>query len=176
MEYIGTKESSQGTNLGTIGNIFQVLPSTAVDPGYGLSYVDGNSASSTAAYVAALEQANGGSLSAALSQYSGGAYNGSDMASVLDGSTAGSTAGVSGTTGTTGSTSTGSTGSTSTGATGSTGSTSTGSSGIFGTLAGWLGLSSMTDVLFLVVAVMLIGAGLFALVMSNKDLPIPIPV
>jgi hypothetical protein len=82
MEYIGAQESSQGTNLGSIGNIFQVIPSTAENPGYGLSSVDGNDPESVGAYVAALTKADG-SESSALSQYSGGAYNGSNIASVL---------------------------------------------------------------------------------------------
>lgn len=47
-------ESSYGTNLGTIGNVFQVLPSTASSPGYGLSSVNGNDPMSVGAFFSSI--------------------------------------------------------------------------------------------------------------------------
>jgi hypothetical protein len=76
MAALGGAESSQGTNLGTIGNIFQILPSTAANPGYGLPPLDGNSAISAGSYLNALYQgpANG-NLATAYGMYQGGAGN-----------------------------------------------------------------------------------------------------
>jgi hypothetical protein len=77
LEALGATESSQGTNLGSIGNVFQILPSTAAKPGYGLTGpLDGNNAYDAGAYLSALENgpANG-SLSAAFAMYQGGAGN-----------------------------------------------------------------------------------------------------
>lgn len=168
MEYIGTKESSQGSNLGSIGNIFQVVPSTAIQPGYGLLSVDGNDPSSTAAYVAALRNANGGSLSAALSQYSGGAYDGSDMSTVLGSAT--QTSASSGSTSSTSSLLNTNVGNLLGGSVGQAVSNLTTSNGSAATQIGsWLGLTiSGTDLLFIIVAIMLIGAGLLSLVLSSK--------
>lgn len=84
LEALGASESSQGTNLGSIGNTFQVLPSTAANPGYGLSSVDGNDPYSVGAYLSALQQgpANG-SLAGALSLYQGGGTPNAAMSSFL---------------------------------------------------------------------------------------------
>jgi hypothetical protein len=76
LEALGATESSQGTNLGSIGNVFQILPSTAANPGYGLGQLDGNNAYDAGAYLSALQNgpANG-SLSQAFAMYQGGAGN-----------------------------------------------------------------------------------------------------
>jgi hypothetical protein len=76
LEALGATESSQGTNLGSIGNVFQILPSTAAKPGYGLGQLDGNNAYDAGAYLSALQNgpANG-SLSQAFAMYQGGAGN-----------------------------------------------------------------------------------------------------
>jgi hypothetical protein len=76
LEALGATESSQGTNLGSIGNVFQILPSTAAKPGYGLGQLDGNNAYDAGAYLSALQNgpANG-SLSQAFAMYQGGAAN-----------------------------------------------------------------------------------------------------
>lgn len=76
LEALGASESGQGRNLGSIGNVFQVVPSTAANPGYGLSSVNGNDPYSVGAYLSALLHgpANG-SLPAALSLYQGNGNN-----------------------------------------------------------------------------------------------------
>jgi hypothetical protein len=72
METLGMSESSQGTNTGSIGNIFQVTPSTASKPGYGLSSVQGNDPNSVAAYLSALIHGpGGGSVANGLALYQG---------------------------------------------------------------------------------------------------------
>jgi len=72
MATLGTSESSQGTNLGSIGNIFQVTPSTAANPGYGLTSVDGNNPMSVGAYLSALIHGpGGGSVANGLALYQG---------------------------------------------------------------------------------------------------------
>lgn len=68
---LGVSESGNGANTGTLGNIFQVTPATASNPGYGLSSVNGNDPMSVGAYLSALQGANGGNLGAALYQYQG---------------------------------------------------------------------------------------------------------
>ena len=86
MAALGTSESSQGTNMGGIGNIFQVVSSTAANPGYGLSSVDGNSATSAGGYLNGIWQSLGGSMSVfpqAISQYQGGAAPNAAMSSFL---------------------------------------------------------------------------------------------
>lgn len=76
MAALGATESSQGSNLGTIGNIFQITPATSANPGYGLGVLNGNSAMDAGAYLAALFNgpANG-SISTALAMYQGGPAN-----------------------------------------------------------------------------------------------------
>lgn len=76
MAALGATESSQGTNLGTIGNIFQIEPATATSPGYGLSSLNGNSAFDAGAYLSALltGPANG-NLATATAMYQGGPGN-----------------------------------------------------------------------------------------------------
>lgn len=72
MAALGASESSQGTRLGSLGNIFQVLPSTAANPGYGLSGVNGNDPNSVGAYLSALINGpGGGSVASGLSLYQG---------------------------------------------------------------------------------------------------------
>jgi hypothetical protein len=72
LEALGMSETSQGTNLGTIGNIFQVTPSTAANPGFGLSGVNGNDPFSVGAFLNALVQGPGqGSLANGLALYQG---------------------------------------------------------------------------------------------------------
>lgn len=76
MAALGTSESSQGANLGSLGNIFQVTPSTAAQPGYGLSGVDGNNPMSAGAYLNALYQGPaGGNMASAMSLYQTGSPN-----------------------------------------------------------------------------------------------------
>lgn len=74
MEAQGQIESGNGTNMGSIGNIFQVVPSTASQPGYGLTSVDGNDPFSVAAYDAALAKVTG-SLGGGLEAYNEGIGN-----------------------------------------------------------------------------------------------------
>jgi hypothetical protein len=83
MAALGASESSQGQNLGSLGNIFQVLPSTAANPGYGLSGVNGNDPFSVAAYVSALLKKAGGNLQQAIGAYQGGGAPNTAMASFL---------------------------------------------------------------------------------------------
>ena len=95
MAALGMSESNQGTNLGSIGNIFQVTPSTAAQPGYGLTSVDGNSPTSVGAYLNALWQKLGGgvaNLPAAIQQYQGGSAPNAAMSSFLGGLGGGATA------------------------------------------------------------------------------------
>jgi hypothetical protein len=76
LEALGATESSQGTNLGSIGNVFQILPSTAANPGYGLGQLDGNNPMDAGAYLNALLQGPaGGNLATAFAMYQGGAGN-----------------------------------------------------------------------------------------------------
>lgn len=72
MEALGNSETGNGSNLGSIGNIFQVTPSTAVKPGYGLSGVNGNDPMSVGAYLSALVNGpGGGSVASGLALYQG---------------------------------------------------------------------------------------------------------
>lgn len=72
MNALGNSETSNGLNLGSIGNVFQVLPSTAANPGYGLSSVDGNNPMSVGAYLSALINGpGGGSVANGLALYQG---------------------------------------------------------------------------------------------------------
>lgn len=85
LEALGASESAQGTNLGTIGNIFQVLPSTATNPGYGLSSVNGNDPFSVGAYLSALINGpGGGSVQQGISLYQGGAAPNQTMSQFLN--------------------------------------------------------------------------------------------
>jgi len=79
---LGQTESSNGTNLGSIGNVYQILPSTAANPGYGLSSLNGNSSFDAGAYLNALWKgpANG-DLATAFAMYQGGAGNPTPYAS-----------------------------------------------------------------------------------------------
>lgn len=54
MTALGTSETGNGVDLGSLGTIFQALPSTARDPGYGLSRLDGNDPFSMGGYLSAL--------------------------------------------------------------------------------------------------------------------------
>lgn len=98
LEALGTSESSQGTNTGRLGNIFQVLPSTAADPGYGLSGVNGNDPYSVGAYLRALINGpGGGSVANGLALYQGrpiGSTGNNAMTQFLNGIGAGAGAGV----------------------------------------------------------------------------------
>lgn len=72
MAALGASESGNGINLGSLGNVFQVLPSTAANPGYGLSAVDGNDPMSVGAYLSALIKGpGGGSVANGLALYQG---------------------------------------------------------------------------------------------------------
>lgn len=74
MQALGETESSNGANAGSIGNIFQIEPATAANPGYGLGPLNGNDPYSAGSYLSALESGPaGGSLSTALAMYHGGA-------------------------------------------------------------------------------------------------------
>jgi hypothetical protein len=76
MAALGASESSQGTNLGSLGNIFQVTPATAAQPGYGLSSVNGNDPMSTGAYLSALFNGPGqGNMASTMSLYQTGYPN-----------------------------------------------------------------------------------------------------
>lgn len=103
LEALGMSESSNGANTGSLGNVFQVTPSTAADPGYGLSGVNGNSAMSVGAFLSALIQkagsvaggvdlyqdwaANGGSPNASMSSYLNSIGQGSIVSSLTTGLT-----------------------------------------------------------------------------------------
>lgn len=68
-------ESNAGQNTGKIGNIFQILPTTAANPGYGLGPLDGNNPYDAGAYLSALTARSGGDLSSGLAAYHGGLNN-----------------------------------------------------------------------------------------------------
>lgn len=87
LEALGASESSNGLNMGSLGNVFQVLPSTAADPGYGITGVNGNSPQSVGAYLSALINGpGGGSVANGLALYQGrpiGSTGNSAMSSFL---------------------------------------------------------------------------------------------
>lgn len=82
MQALGMSESSNGTNMGTLGNIFQVVPSTAANPGYGLSGVNGNSPMSVGAYLSALVNKTG-SVAGGINAYQDWAANGGAPNSIM---------------------------------------------------------------------------------------------
>lgn len=72
LEALGQSETSNGVNLGSIGNIFQVTPATAANPGYGVASVNGNDPFSVGAYLSALINGpGGGSVANGLALYQG---------------------------------------------------------------------------------------------------------
>jgi hypothetical protein len=89
MGALGMSETTNGQNLGSIGNIFQVLPSTSRQPGYGLSGVNGNDPMSVGAYLSALINGpGGGSVANGLALYQGrpiGSTGNQYMSSFLSG-------------------------------------------------------------------------------------------
>ena len=70
-------ESSYGQNVGSIGNIFQVQPSTASNPGFGLGTLDGNNPYDAASYLSAIYNgpANG-NVANAIALYQNGPNSG----------------------------------------------------------------------------------------------------